>query len=112
MNDTIHCGYAYDGEDFDQIVWNPDTQDIILDYTNDVPQVVHGVECTMVQPFNEDTQATPIKNLLEHNRNYLGIFIAEGKMFILQSNNICTVYSGSANSGPKETWEYQLFDAE
>jgi len=108
----IHCGYTYDGEEFDPITWDSDTQDIILDYTNDTPQVVHGVECTGVQSFNEETQAEPVKAILEKNRNYRGIFFAENKMFILQANGTCTVYSGSASSGPKETWEYELYDAE
>lgn len=108
----VHCGYTYDGEEFDPITWDPSTHDIVLEYSNDDPQIVHGVECNGVQPFNEETQFTPIKNILEKNRNCRGIFFAENKMFILHDNGICSVYSGSAESGPKETWEYELYDAE
>lgn len=107
----VHCGYAYDEMAFDEIRWDPQTKDIIIKYSNNVPQIVHGVECVAVEPLKEK-QIAPIKKILEDHPQYIGIFFAENKMFMLNRNGTCSAYSGSAANGPVETWNYELFDIE
>jgi hypothetical protein len=114
-NNRIHCGYhSYDqlSDEYQRIEWDPDTRDVILVFADDIDQVVHGLECSVAQPFDPEKQDVPTKSILESKDGYLGLFYAEGKMFILSKNYTYTGYAGRASDGPVETGEYSLFDAE